>query len=98
MKRSAHPLPWGSRTKAGLLAIPRKRSSVWKWALMNWLAWGRRGARPGGVARGLWGEVRPSRYPEEAHLGLERVAHDLAAVVMPERQAGRDARAVAVEV
>ena len=37
MNRSAQPLPWGSRTKAGELARPRKRTSAWKWWLTYWL-------------------------------------------------------------
>ena len=36
MKRSAQPLPSGSRTNAGELVRPTKRVSVWKWWLTYW--------------------------------------------------------------
>jgi hypothetical protein len=37
MKRSTPPMPSGARTNAGLDAMPRKRSSAWKYALSYWL-------------------------------------------------------------
>src|SRR3954469_21888117 len=46
MKRSAQPLPSGSRTKAGELSTPRKRISPWKWWLTYWLPWSWRSRRP----------------------------------------------------
>src|SRR5215218_8935943 len=57
MKRSAQPLPSGSRTKAGELSRPRKRASAWKSWLTYWLPWSwrsRRGSdgRPAGPAPG----------------------------------------------
>src|SRR5215212_5686616 len=46
MKRSAQPFPSGSRTKAGELAMPRKRISAWKSWLTYWLPWSWRSRRP----------------------------------------------------
>src|SRR4051812_18344009 len=46
MNRSAQPLPSGSRTNAGELSMPRKRTSAWKWWLTYWLPWSGRSRRP----------------------------------------------------
>src|SRR5215210_7292223 len=50
------------------------------------------------VALRLADEGRAARDPQEAQLGLEVVAHELATVVVAERQTGGDALAVPVEV
>src|SRR3954451_11311073 len=46
MKRSAQPLPSGSRTNAGEFSMPRKRISAWKSWLTYWQPWSWRRARP----------------------------------------------------
>src|SRR4051794_40255475 len=46
MNRSAQPLPSGSRTNAGELSMPRKRTSAWKSWLTYWLPWSWRSCRP----------------------------------------------------
>src|SRR5215207_8198746 len=50
------------------------------------------------VALGLADEGRAARDAQEAQLGLEVVAHELAAVVMPDGQAGRHVGLIAREV
>src|SRR3954470_14991843 len=50
MKRSAQPLPSGSRTNAGELSMPRKRISAWKSWLTYWLPWSWRSRRPAGTS------------------------------------------------
>src|SRR3954447_20649896 len=46
MNRSAQPLPSGSRTNAGELSMPRKRTSAWKSWLTYRLPWSWRSCRP----------------------------------------------------
>src|SRR4051794_28629507 len=63
IKRSAQPLPSGSRTKAGELATPRKRISARKW----WLI-------PGSRSADRWREPRKvGERAEASRLGEERV-------------------------
>src|SRR3954453_23325135 len=59
MNRSAQPLPSGSRTKAGELSMPRKRTSAWKGWLTYWLPWSSRSRRP--AATSLANAPRRSR-------------------------------------
>src|SRR5215813_14113564 len=43
-------------------------------------------------------EGRAARDPQEAQLGLEVIAHELAAMILPQRQPGGDLLAVGAEV